>query len=463
MQERLTRGVGRSERADEWIMRITICLSALILNCLAFHSALAQNVANLNGSYSATESWSVTLHLGNGTAITSRTYTGKETGTLTISDGVYTQINHTGAEGVKDATRTIYSYTINGTTYDIGGTIPLSGIISGPGGELAAEIRLTYFVIKVPLPSTAGWSLGDGGRCVIFDAEGTSLASLSGSGKYVDGNDPTSIQGYLNEVDASSTAGITPAPVTEYSLTIDASTINEGSGLITSQPAGIDCGNTCTYEFDSGAQVTLTAAPGAATTFGGWSGACTGTGTTCTVTMSSAETVKAIFAGPLPLSSGWNLISLPLQPATGTTVASALSGISGQSDSVWGYAGQTWQFYDPNTGDGALATALAQAGMGYWIHMTASGETLPLSGSGPSSSASLLKGWNLVGYNGTSCVAPSTGLSSLSSSLQVSWGYSNQSWKVYDPNDPAGSTLTQVCPGEGYWIKVNRAGTWTLP
>ena len=34
-----------------------------------------------------------------------------------------------------------------------------------------------------------------------------------------------------------------------------------------------------------------------------------------------------------------------------------------------------------------------------------------------------------------------------------------RSWKVYDPNDPAGSTLTQLCPNYGYWIKVNQAGT----
>jgi hypothetical protein len=46
----------------------------------------------------------------------------------------------------------------------------------------------------------------------------------------------------------------------------------------------------------------------------------------------------------------------------------------------------------------------------------------------------------------------------------VAWGYPNQSWKVYDPNDPtnsSGSTLAELCPGAGYWIEFNGTGTWS--
>ena len=58
-------------------------------------------------NYSVTESWSVTLFLGNGTTIASTTYTGTETGILAIgNDGTYTQINHTGVSGIAP-TRTI--------------------------------------------------------------------------------------------------------------------------------------------------------------------------------------------------------------------------------------------------------------------------------------------------------------------------------------------------------------------
>ena len=163
-----------------------------------------------------------------------------------------------------------------------------------------------------------------------------------------------------------------------------------------------------------------------------------------------------VHSATLSLSPGWNLVSLPLQPAN-TAIASVLSGIKGAYEVVWAYPNQTWKVYDPNDAAGSTLTTM-QAGMGYWIKMT-SAKTLSVSGSAPSSSLPLLSGWNLVGYNGTSCAAPSTALSSISwqASLQVSWGYPGQVWQFYDPNRLLqDSTLTQLCPGAGYWIKSTR-------
>ena len=45
-----------------------------------------------------------------------------------------------------------------------------------------------------------------------------------------------------------------------------------GGGNVTSAPAGIDCGTTCSHTFSSGTSVTLTAAASAGSTFAGWSG-----------------------------------------------------------------------------------------------------------------------------------------------------------------------------------------------
>ena len=162
----------------------------------------------------------------------------------------------------------------------------------------------------------------------------------------------------------------------------------------------------------------------------------------------------------LSLSSGWNLISLPLQPVD-TTISSVLLGVAGAYQIVWGYPSMGWQFYDPNDQTDSKLAAMA-AGNGYWINM-ASPQTLTVLGSTPPSSLPLVQGWNLVGYNGTSCAAAMKALSSLGSALQVSWSYVGQAWQVYDPNDPAGSTLSRFCPNNGYWIKVNKAKTWTLP
>jgi List-Bact-rpt repeat protein len=68
-----------------------------------------------------------------------------------------------------------------------------------------------------------------------------------------------------------------------------------GSGSVTSSPAGIDCGSgTCSADFTSGTSVTLTPQPGLGSTFVGWTGACSGTGT-CTVPMNSNKAVTAQF------------------------------------------------------------------------------------------------------------------------------------------------------------------------
>ena len=69
----------------------------------------------------------------------------------------------------------------------------------------------------------------------------------------------------------------------------------DGVGTVTSNPFGITCGGDCTELYDPGTVVTLTASPATGNTFGGWSGACTGTATTCNVTISAAATVYATF------------------------------------------------------------------------------------------------------------------------------------------------------------------------
>jgi hypothetical protein len=68
-----------------------------------------------------------------------------------------------------------------------------------------------------------------------------------------------------------------------------------GSGRVTSNPAGIDCGSACSAGYTTGTSVTLTAAADAGSVFTGWSGACSGT-SACTLTMSAAHAVQATFA-----------------------------------------------------------------------------------------------------------------------------------------------------------------------
>jgi hypothetical protein len=83
----------------------------------------------------------------------------------------------------------------------------------------------------------------------------------------------------------------------------------QGSGTVTSSPAGIDCGSTCQADITSGSIVTLTATPANGSVFSGWSGvACIGGfGNQCQVKLSAAATVTAVF-DPTPVCNGPTLL-----------------------------------------------------------------------------------------------------------------------------------------------------------
>lgn len=46
-------------------------------------------------------------------------------------------------------------------------------------------------------------------------------------------------------------------------------------------------------------------------------------------------------------------------------------------------------------------------------------------------------------------------LAGISDKLIIAWGYSGGEWRMYDPNDALGSSLTGMSSGSGYWIKVS--------
>ena len=82
--------------------------------------------------------------------------------------------------------------------------------------------------------------------------------------------------------DPPSSTRCPPAPATTAGTpthhTLTVAKAGTGSGTVTSSPAGINCGATCSASFPAATVVTLTAAPAAGSTFAGWSGACSGTG-----------------------------------------------------------------------------------------------------------------------------------------------------------------------------------------
>jgi len=67
-----------------------------------------------------------------------------------------------------------------------------------------------------------------------------------------------------------------------------------GQGLVVSNPAGINCGTTCSAQYASGTSVGLSATAADGWQFTGWSGACIGTGA-CQLNMSENRSVQASF------------------------------------------------------------------------------------------------------------------------------------------------------------------------
>jgi YVTN family beta-propeller protein len=70
----------------------------------------------------------------------------------------------------------------------------------------------------------------------------------------------------------------------------------DGSGTVTSSPAGIDCGTSCAGTFAAGTAVSLSAIASSGSVFSGWSGPCTGTAS-CEVSATTDEFVTATFNG----------------------------------------------------------------------------------------------------------------------------------------------------------------------
>ncbi|MBA2664567.1 MAG: hypothetical protein H0U74_19935 [Bradymonadaceae bacterium] len=146
------------------------------------------------------------------------------------------------------------------------------------------------------------------------------------------------------------------------SYTLSVSKAGSGIGTVTSSPSGISCGATCSRDYAHGTQVVLTAVPSANSNFIGWSGAgCTGVGT-CSVTITQAESVTALFYAPF----------LPTDFESESFDNLSISAASYTAGSFVGDANRTWHFEDVRR-TGATSGSIDGNGMVFRGNSTSGG------------------------------------------------------------------------------------------
>ncbi|MEO8137690.1 MAG: hypothetical protein ABI831_27375, partial [Betaproteobacteria bacterium] len=127
-------------------------------------------------------------------------------------------------------------------------------------------------------------------------------AYTAAAGTVINGDTVTlrqiSSAGYSTMTTATLTIGGVSAAfnvTTQASGTLTVTKGGQGSGTVTSNPPGIDCGLDCTETYGIMTPVALTATPASGSMFMGWLGACIGTGP-CNFNVDTATSVSATFA-----------------------------------------------------------------------------------------------------------------------------------------------------------------------
>ena len=160
----------------------------------------------------------------------------------------------------------------------------LTVIKSGTGsGDITPNIgTLTWSVNQ----GTGNYSSGD---IVIL----TATPALHSSFKVWKGC--TTISGNTCTVSMTAAKTVTATFTADPKYAVKAVKSGKGTGTITSDLAGISCPGDCTESYWKTEVVTLTATPSANSMFSGWSGSCTGTQSTCSLTMTASKSVTATF------------------------------------------------------------------------------------------------------------------------------------------------------------------------
>lgn len=169
--------------------------------------------------------------------------------------------------------------TTQPTTYSVNVSITGSGSISSSPsgisctGTCSADFSENAIVTLTATPADGFILDGWGGDCLSTTGNTCSLT--------------------MNGNKTVSAIFVEGTPLEDFDVAVNLT--GDGTGSVTSDPAGITCGTTCVATFTEGTDVTLTATANAGSVFAGWSGDCSGSKDTCTFTVSDDSEVTARF------------------------------------------------------------------------------------------------------------------------------------------------------------------------
>jgi Divergent InlB B-repeat domain len=197
-----------------------------------------------------------------------------------------------------DASKTVTATFSGGTAQ-----FQLSVSVSGPG-------KVAGSVINCGNGSNTCSATVNQGTSITLTATPAAGAKFAGWGGSCAGTATTCTVSMTQSrsVSATFTSGGTPGTLT---ITVG------GKGTVATSAGACQAvgpSKTCVQHFKAGVSVVLTARPAAGQSFLGWSGACKGTKATCTVKLTTAQTVTANFsakAGPPPQSAALAPIGAP--------------------------------------------------------------------------------------------------------------------------------------------------------